>query len=189
MKPLFTIHAGEYLVASYIEETIKGVNVWIPTRDTGVDLLVSDSSARKTVSLQVKFSKDFLYMMQAKYQGKDSLLSACGWWKIDREKLKKSKADFWVMMLFGLNGSTKDFLIIPPKDLLERMELLDGSAKTFQTYLWVTRKHGGTGAKCWTTRDLSPEQKSQVARGEYNDKSHDMSEWLNNWTPITEMQS
>jgi len=39
MKSLFTIHAGEYLVASHIEQHYKRVNVWIPSRDTGVDLL------------------------------------------------------------------------------------------------------------------------------------------------------
>ncbi len=42
MKPLFTIHGGEYLVGSYIERHFKRVNVWVPSRDTGVDLLVSD---------------------------------------------------------------------------------------------------------------------------------------------------
>jgi hypothetical protein len=36
------------------------VNVWIPTKDTGVDLLVSDRKNKKAVSLQVKFSRDFL---------------------------------------------------------------------------------------------------------------------------------
>src|SRR5713101_6816222 len=42
MKPLFTIHGGEYLVGSYIEQHFKRVNVWIPSRDKGADLLVTD---------------------------------------------------------------------------------------------------------------------------------------------------
>jgi hypothetical protein len=37
MKTLFTIHAGEYLVGSHIEQHFRRVNVWIPSRDTGVD--------------------------------------------------------------------------------------------------------------------------------------------------------
>jgi hypothetical protein len=36
MKPIFTIHAGEYLVGSYIEEHYKYFNVWIPSKDTGI---------------------------------------------------------------------------------------------------------------------------------------------------------
>ncbi len=40
MKPLFTIHAGEYLVGERIEKNFKEWNVWIPSKDTGIDLLV-----------------------------------------------------------------------------------------------------------------------------------------------------
>ena len=61
MTPLFTIHAGEYLVGLYIEHHYrKQLNVWIPSKDTGIDLLVSDHQNRRTASLQVKFGKDFL---------------------------------------------------------------------------------------------------------------------------------
>ena len=42
MKPLFTIHAGEFLVASYIEQKFKDYLVWLPSRDSGVDLLLTD---------------------------------------------------------------------------------------------------------------------------------------------------
>jgi hypothetical protein len=34
MKPLFTVHAGEFLVASYIEQRFKDYLVWIPSRDS-----------------------------------------------------------------------------------------------------------------------------------------------------------
>ena len=59
MKPLFTVHAGEYLVGSYIEEHYPKWDVWVPSKDTGVDLLVTDTQNARAVSLQVKFSKDF----------------------------------------------------------------------------------------------------------------------------------
>jgi hypothetical protein len=88
MKPLFTVHGGEYLVGSYIEQHYKHVNVWIPSRDTGVDLLVSDRRSRHALSLQVKFSKDFLATdMGAEFQ-KD--LRACGWWAINRARFRSS---------------------------------------------------------------------------------------------------
>ena len=101
MKPLFTIHAGEYLVASHIEQHFRRVNVWIPSKDTGVDLLVSDFSSRRTASLQVKFSKDFLFTtMQPVFRDEDSLLRACGWWTINREKLGKApKTRGWAFAL------------------------------------------------------------------------------------------
>ena len=41
MKPIFTIHAGEYLVGTYIEKNFKKYNVWFPSKDRGIDLLVS----------------------------------------------------------------------------------------------------------------------------------------------------
>jgi hypothetical protein len=60
MRPIFTVHAGEYLVGTYIEENLPHLNVWIPSRDIGTDLLVTDSTNKRAVSLQVKFSKDFM---------------------------------------------------------------------------------------------------------------------------------
>jgi hypothetical protein len=60
VKPLFTIHTGEYVAGDFIERNFRRVNVWVPTKDTGVDLLVSDARNKKVVSLQVKFSRDFL---------------------------------------------------------------------------------------------------------------------------------
>lgn len=47
MQPLFTIHAGAYLVGSHIKQHLRGpngekVNVWVPSKDTGIDLLVTD---------------------------------------------------------------------------------------------------------------------------------------------------
>ena len=38
--------AGEYLVGCHLKQNYKHVNVWIPSRDTGVDLLVSDRRDR-----------------------------------------------------------------------------------------------------------------------------------------------
>lgn len=60
MRPIFTIHAGEYLVATEIERAFPHLQIWIPSKDTGVDLLVTDREQTKVASLQVKFSKDYL---------------------------------------------------------------------------------------------------------------------------------
>jgi hypothetical protein len=31
MRPLFTVHAGEFLVGQHIESSFKDKNVWVPT--------------------------------------------------------------------------------------------------------------------------------------------------------------
>ena len=38
MRPLFTIHAGEYLVGERLEGNKRKPNVWVPTKDKGIDL-------------------------------------------------------------------------------------------------------------------------------------------------------
>ena len=74
MRPIFTVHAGEYLVGDYIEKKFKGCRVWIPSKDTGIDLLVTDPRGNNGVSLQVKFSKDYIIPE----------VKAAGWWTLKR---------------------------------------------------------------------------------------------------------
>ena len=50
VKPFFTIHAGEFLVVDFIDKHFRQVNVWVPSRDTGVDLLVTDSANQKALA-------------------------------------------------------------------------------------------------------------------------------------------
>ena len=61
MEALFTIHAGEYLVGSHIEKKYPKYHVWIPSKRNKkwVDLLVSNGDNSKTISIQVKSSKDY----------------------------------------------------------------------------------------------------------------------------------
>lgn len=59
MRPIFTLHAGEYLVGMENEKTSKGTRVWMPTKDTGIGLLVTEATCRKSVSIQLKYSQDF----------------------------------------------------------------------------------------------------------------------------------
>ena len=58
MKILFTLHAGEVVAGRHIEHKYKNVEVWVPTNDTGIDLLVTGKN-KKSLSLQVKYSKAF----------------------------------------------------------------------------------------------------------------------------------
>jgi hypothetical protein len=180
MKPLFSVHAGEYLVGSHIENHFPRTNVWIPTRDTGVDFLVSDRQNRRSLSLQVKFSKDFLVThMGPEFQ---TSLKACGWWKLDRAKLRSSAADYWVFVLQGFAARSVDFVVVPPRELSRRLEAIHGRQEAIQTYFWVTDKR-----RCWETRGLKRGDQLRVALGEYASRSRDFTEWLNAWSPIARL--
>lgn len=180
MQPLFTLHAGEYLVGAHIERHFKKTNVWVPTKDTGIDLLVSDPRNRAAVSLQVKFSKDFLVThMRPEFQEQ---LRACGWWTINREKLAKSRADYWVFVLQGFASRSTDFVVVPRQELLGRLTAIHGAHKTIQSYIWVTSE-----PKCWETRGLARPDQLLVAGGHFRHRDRDLTQWLNNWEPIAEL--
>jgi hypothetical protein len=182
MKPLFTIHAGEYLVGAFIKRNLKKLNVWIPLRDSGIDLLVSDSLNRRFISLQVKFSKDFLVThMGSAFQKQ---LRACGWWAISQGKLAKSPADYWIFVLHGFASRSVDFVVIPRRELLRRLQAIHGEKRTIQSYIWVTEKK-----RCWETRGLNRPDQLLVAHENYNHRYRDFTLWLNNWTPLKALNS
>jgi hypothetical protein len=188
MKSQFTIHFGEYLVGAHIEKTYtkKKWSVWLPAKDTGIDLLVSNSGNRKTVSLQVKFSKDFHPTHGTPIQ--KALLLASGWWTLDPKKIEKSVADFWVFVLPSFTDKKKpnSFIILPPAKLLTRLKAIPGivSPKPFHSYFDITQKK-----RCWQARGLSGADRDAIAQGEYEDESRDFSEFLNAWKPIEDRLS
>jgi len=180
LTPLFTIHAGEFVAGSYIERAFRRLNVWVPSKDTGVDLLVTDQKNRKTISLQVKFSRDFLAThMPALFQDP---LRACGWWTLNREKLEASIADYWVFVLAGFARRSTDFVIVSPSELLKRLDAIHGTPKTIQTYLWVTENE-----RCWETRGLNKVDKVAVAVDSFKDAQRDFTPYLNNWRALKDL--
>ena len=43
MKPIFTIHEGEFLAGDHINRKLgHKYDVWVPTKDSGVDLPTAD---------------------------------------------------------------------------------------------------------------------------------------------------
>lgn len=153
------------------------MNAWIPTKDTGVDLLISNKRNDKTVSLQVKFSRDFLATHMAPVFQKP--LRACGWWTLDRQKLATTAADYWVFVLVGFGRRSTDFVIIKPTELLRRIELIHGRERKIQSFLWVTEKD-----TCWETRGLRRPDQLSIAQCQYKCGERDFTKYLNNWRPI-----
>ena len=169
MRPLFTIHAGEYLVGEYLERTYPKWNVWIPSKDTGIDLLVTDANNQKTVSIQVKFSKDF-----SPVQG------SIGWWTHDPAKIQKSKADFWVFVLPSFLDKKTNYIILPPGELLRRFKAIHGmGGKRIQSYLRVTKKK-----RCWESRGLNKADRGLIDIDQFSDMDRDFTQYLNSWKQI-----
>jgi hypothetical protein len=109
MKPLFTIHEGEFLVGDHINREFRHkYDVWGPTRDSGVDLLVTRKQRQgRAVALQVKFSRGFDIPEDMARR-----LVATGWFKLDPPKLRKSRAELWVFTILTLRHE-KHFVVVP----------------------------------------------------------------------------
>ena len=179
MKPLFTIHAGEYLVGSHIEKQFKDWRVWIPSKDTGIDLLVTNSDHSRTASIQVKFSKDFL-VTHHKPTDRRKLISA-GWWTLNRQKLASSSADFWVFVLHSFQQKEMQYVIIQPRELYERLNQLHPLPKIIHTYLRVTK-----AKTCWEARGLNKDEQDAIANNDTGsiDTTRNFTQFLNNWEPV-----
>jgi len=184
MKPIFSVHAGEYLTGSHIAEKFRYVNVWLPAKDTGIDLLVSNRANRQTVSLQMKFSKDFLVAhIQRQAPEFQHKLRACGWWTLNSQKVRRSPADYWVFVLQGFANKSIDYVVVPPRELLRRLHgTHHGQPQTWQVYLWVTKTDRG-----WATRDLSKDDRLLIAADSYSNASRDFSKYLNAWGPVARL--
>jgi hypothetical protein len=150
---------------------------------------VSDHQNRHTVSLQVKFSKDYLAADMARSVKQSSNLiflkelRACGWWTFNQDKLRASMADYWVFVLQSLLRHTNDYVFVRPKEFLQRLRSIHGLLKKrIDSYLWVTEDE-----HCWETRDLQQKYRLQIAEGEYTDSSRDFTKWLNNWGPVAQL--
>jgi len=177
MKPLFTVHAGEYLVGEYIERNFSRWNVWLPSKDTGVDFLVTDTRNRKAVSLQVKFSKDYPAHGSLLLQ---SRLLAAGWWSLDARKIQKSNADFWVFVLPSFVEKQTSFIILPPGELLRRYKAIPATAKKrIDSYLRVTKTK-----RCWEARGLPNADQELIALDRFTDEKRDFTVFLNAWKQI-----
>lgn len=170
MKPIFTIHEGEFLVGDFINRKFRRkYDVWVPTKDDGVDLLVTrkDRDA-KPVGLQVKFSRSYKMPEEIVRH-----IRATSWFRIEPAKIRKSAADLWVFVLITLKQE-QHFVIVPTKELKRRIPANCG--KHWDIYLWVY-----DGGKCFDMRDLSKNDKlDSVYRG-VKEPRRDFSKWLENW--------
>lgn len=177
MKPIFTIHAGEYLVGDLLERKFKQCEIWLPSKDTGTDLLITNKKDRsKSLGIQVKFSKDFLPAMNVNVS--DKLLS-CGWWTLNIDKIIGSNADLWILAPYSFKSKHINLVIISPTELAKRLEQIHGKPKTLNTYLWITKANG-----CFETRGIRKKPLEEYTNSNFADISEErnFSTFLNDWS-------
>lgn len=180
MKPLFTIHAGEYLTGCFIEQHFKKCRVWVPAKDTGIDLLVTDSTCSRPVTLQVKFSKDFMPThMGDFYKNK---LKVCTWFQFTEEAISRSDADYWVLVMQSHAYAKAQFLVMPPSVLLSRISAYHGVKKKYDLYFWTNAQEC-----CWESRGLVECDRKKITDDTLGMPERDFSEFLNDWKPLEEI--
>ena len=181
MHPIFTIHAGEYLVGNELEKRFSNCEVWVPSKDSGTDLLITKKKDRsKNVGIQVKFSKDFLPDQKGLFQ--ENLL-AMGWWTLDFKKIETSSADLWILAPYSFKEKKIHFVIIEPKELLRKLVAIHGNQKKAHVYLWVTSMH-----KCFESRGLKKSEADEIfsnATVTFG-VERDFTQYLDNWQLLEE---
>jgi hypothetical protein len=182
MKPIISLHAGEYLVATEIQKQINIANIWVPGKDTGIDLLVSDETNKKNVSIQVKFSKDYHFNDNS---NKNKNIVCGGWWTLDYNKINGSKADFWIFVIYNFDKKNHYFIIIPIEELNQLYKSLNRKNK-FQSYFNIFLTNEETKKeKTYETRDLKNEDiYNIITNNNVNYINRDVSKYLNYWEQI-----
>ena len=178
MRPLFTIHAGEFVFGEHIEKKFPDARLWIPAKDTGIDFLITDSSLKRTASIQVKMSKDYRpSIADAEFENSPI---AGGWLIFTHEALKKSKADIWSIVLISHERQSKPvFINIPPAVLLKILVSIHGERKDYHLHPWVF--NAGKNKTCIEGRGLKSSDKKAIAKGKLPTGSRDMTQYLEDW--------
>ena len=179
MRPLFTVHAGEFLVGQHIERSYPNLKVWIPSKDIGVDLLITDLD-RRSVSLQVKLSIDHV-PLEAKDEF-DRLLIAGGWLNLVHKKIENSPADWWVIVLVSHERIMKpQFIVIPPSELLSCLvKTLDKPSEKYNFYPQIMKRDSKPDL-CLDGRGLSKKERENITK-DFQLGTRDLSKYLNNWS-------
>jgi hypothetical protein len=149
----------------------------LTSKDTGIDLLVTNLRAGKNVGIQVKFSKDLIVTNMCSVFRKGLL--ACGWWTLDRNKIMKSKAGYRIFVLYSIDKRDPKYLIIKPKKLLSLFKAIHRNLRRINAYFWITKKN-----KCWKTRGLNAKEQHLIIDHLYKNSLRDFTRYLENWDSI-----
>lgn len=193
MKTIFTIHAGEYLVGSAIEKQCKDWEIWLPSRDTGIDLLMRHKQNKTTKSIQVKFSKSWTETHTKEEFRRN--FNTQGWWSLNKQKIKNSPADFWIFALYSFDNKKHDYLIFPKEELIHlyrnighwnKVNRNGNEVNTIQSYFWTFKNNTAIEGRGVTKKQLSKLFKKPDSLNTDPDiKKRNVSNNLNNWSILT----
>ena len=98
---------------------------------------------------------------------------------LNNKSLTKSKADFWVLVIFSFKKSNYQYVVIPKEKLLKLLKRIHLGKQNYNSFIWVTKE-----MECWETRGLKKTQLEAILNNETKgiDKDRNFSEFLNNWT-------
>lgn len=179
MRPVFTIHAGEFLFGEEVEQRVPNAELWIPAKDRGIDFLITKPGIDRPISVQVKMSRD--YKPNLAVSDFEKGLMAGGWFVFSHDKLWNSPADIWSLILVSRDRSTKPvFINLAPKTLLEKLQAIHGDSKKYHLYPWFIKS--GNQKLCIEGRGLKKAQKEELIKGNLNLGPRDLSRFLNDWS-------
>ncbi|MEO0371892.1 MAG: hypothetical protein AAF231_10580 [Pseudomonadota bacterium] len=185
MRPIFTIHAGEYLFGKKLKNMRPNADLWLPVKDKGIDFLLTDPDFKKPVGVQVKMSKDYSDV-EAKSEYEKALVAG-GWFTFSRKKLEHSNADVWSLILVPWQKrETPQYINLRPHTLLNHLEAIHGRRDSYDLYPSVFRLKGEGPKKthqklCVETRGLRASQRSDLVSGSLDLGPRDWCQFLDNW--------
>ena len=177
MKPLFTIHGGEYLFGNELEARFPELRIWIPSKDDGIDFLLTNREHQKPLTIQIKYSRDFNWS-HGNIILKPHTKSAA-WYSLNREKIENSKADYWVLVNYDGFKRSADYIFIKPTELLAKFDALNRKAKRIECYVMVTEN-----MKCYETRNLRKPDYPLLLSGALDKTQRNLTHHLERWDII-----
>ena len=173
MKPIFTVHEGEFLVGDRISRKLgRKFEVWVPTKDSGIDLLLTRKGRRgRSIGLQVKFSRSFDIPGDLARN-----VVATSWFSLDATKIRRSRADLWVFVILTLRHE-QHFVLVPTRDLRRRIPPRVG--RKWNLYLWVL-----DDGSCYQVRGLGEGERRKLSRHGVRESRRDFSRWLEDWSHL-----
>ena len=177
MKPLFTIHGGEYLFGNELELRYPTLRMWVPSKDDGIDFLVTDENTKNPLALQVKYSKDFNWS-----HGSPVLkphVKSAGWYSLTKKKIVESKADYWVFVNYDGFERTIDYLFFKPSELIERFDSLGRTGDRIECYIMVTKD-----GNCYETRGINKSNQDEILDGSLKGTNRDLKDFFERWKVI-----
>ncbi|MBK7970949.1 MAG: hypothetical protein IPK08_19640 [Bacteroidetes bacterium] len=138
---------------------------------------MTDKQNKKTISLQVIFSKDFNVTHTKEYLRPN--IKGTGWWTLNMDKIAKSNANYWVFILYSFEKKSNDFIILKPQELLKIFESLEKKDSVIHCYMTVTNKN-----KAFETRGMSKADMQLLFDNKLICPQRDLTNYLNNWAPI-----